>query len=191
LGTTLLFGGTWIRNRTGAEIASFAGTSVVALSWWVFAQDVIWTAERTIAYPYMAVFAPIALVLFIGAERSATYARHYRSTASILLTGLSLQLLLADHAFANGVLVMLAGVPLATWGLIRKHRQPLLGGAAIATAGLCAVIASAVEHMTVNSWLLFAGLGVALVLVSSVIERYGRRALRSTLDAWADLSDWE
>ncbi len=190
-GTTLLFGGTWIRNRTAVEIASFTGTSTVALSWWVFAQDIIWAADRTIAYPYIAAFAPIALFLFIGAERSPTCARYYRGTASTLLTALSLQLLVADHAFANGVPVMLAGVSLATWGLFRKHRQALLGGAVIATAGACAVIASAVEHMTVNSWILFAGLGVALVLVSSVIERYGQRALRSTLDAWADLRDWQ
>ena len=58
-------------------------------------------------------------------------------------------------------------------------------------AGLGALIAAAVGSMTVNVWLLFAGLGVTLVLVSSVIERYGRRAWHSTLDAWADVRDWK
>ena len=191
LGATLVFGGTWIRNRRVVETASFAGTSAIALSWWVFAQDVVWAADRTIAYPYMAAFAPIALFLFIGAERSPTHARYYRGAASVLLTVLSLQVLLADHAVITAVLMVLAGVPLATWGLFRKHREPLLGGAVIAAAGFCAAIAAAVEHMTVNSWVLFAALGVALVLVSSVVERYGKRALRSTLDAWADVRDWE
>ena len=190
-GTTLVFGGTWIRNPRVLEVASFTGTSAIALSWWVFAQDVIWTADRTIAYPYVAAFAPIALFLFIGAERSPAYARYYRGAASVLLTVLSLQVLVADHSVINGVLMVLAGVPLATWGLLRKHREPLLGGAVIAAAGFCAAIAAAVGDLTVNSWVLFAGLGVALVLVSSVVERYGKRALRSTLDAWADLRDWE
>ncbi len=190
-GTTLVFGGTWIRNRRILEVASFTGTSAIALSWWIFAQDVIWTADRTIAYPYVAALAPIALFLFLGAERSPAYARYYRGAASLLLTVLSLQVLVADHSVINGVLMVLAGVPLATWGLLRKHREPLLGGAAIATAGFFAGIAAAVGDMTVNSWVLFAGLGVALVLVSSVVERYGKRALRSTLDAWADLRDWE
>ena len=190
-GTTLVFSGTWTRNRGLVEIATFTGISAIALSWWIFAQDVIWTADRTIAYPYMAAFAPIALFLFIGAERSPTYARYYRGAASVLLTVLSLQVLVTDHAVANGVLMVLAGVPLATWGLIRKHREPLLGGAVIATAGFCAAIAASVEHTTVNSWVLFAGLGVALVLVSSVVERYGKRAWRSTLDAWADVRGWE
>ena len=190
-GTTLVYGGTWIQNRRVVEIASFAGTSAIALSWLVFAQDVIWAADRTIAYPYTAAFAPIALFLFIGAERSPTYARFYRGAASVLLTLLSFQVLVADHAVATGVLMVLAGVPLATWGLFRQHREPLLGGAVIATAGFCAAIAAAVEHMTVNSWILFAGLGVALVLVSSMVERYGKRVLRSTLDAWADVREWE
>ncbi len=189
-GTTLVFGGTWLRNRRLDETASIAGTSAIALSWWVFAQDVVWAADRAIAYPYMAVFAPISLFLFVGAERSPGFARYYRGAASVLLTVLSLQVLVADHALVTGVFMVLAGVALATWGLFRKHREPLLGGAVIAAAGFCAAIAAAVEHMTVNSWVLFAGLGVALVLVSSVVERYGKRALRSTLDAWADVRDW-
>jgi len=190
-GTTLVFGGTRIRSRWLVEIVSFTGTSAIALSWWVFAQDVIWAADGTIAHPYMATFAPIALFLIIGADRSPMYARYYRATASALLIALSVQVLLADHAVITGVSMVLAGVALATWSLFRKHREPLIGGAVIAVAGFCASIFAAVEHMTVNSWVLFAGLGVALVLVSSVVERYGKRALHSTLDAWADLRDWE
>ena len=191
LGTTLLFSGTWNRNRWLVEIASFVGISTIALSWLVFALDVTWTVDRTIAHPQLVAFAPIALILFIGAERSPTFARSYRGAAGLLLIALSLHVLVADHTVTNGVLVVLAGVPLATWGLFRKHREPLLCGAVIATAGLCAAIAAAVEHTTANSWVLFAGLGVALVLVSSVVERYGKRALRSTLNAWADVRDWE
>ena len=190
-GTTLVFSGTWSRNRWPVEIASFVGISAIALSWLVFALDAIWTADRTIAYPYLAAFAPIALFLFIGAERSPGYARYYRGAASVLLTGLSLQVLVADHTLTNGLVMVLAGVPLATWGLFRKHREPLLGGAVIATVGFCAAITAAFGHVTASSWVLFAGLGVALVLVSSVVERYGKRALRSTLDAWADVRDWK
>ncbi len=191
LGTILVCSGTWIRNQTIGEIASFTGTSAIALSWWVFARDVIWSADRTIAYPNIATFAPIALFLFIGSERSPTYGRYYRTAASLLLIVLSLHLLATDHSFANSVLVMLAGVPLAAWGLFQKHREPLLGGSVITTTGFGAVVAFALGNMTVNVWILFAGLGVALVLVSSVIERYGKRALRSTLDAWSDVRDWE
>ncbi len=191
-GTVLVGGGgIWIRNRLVAEITSFVGTLAVALSWWVFAIHVIWAAHPTIAYPYITAFAPISVFLFFGAERSATFARFYRGAASVLLTVLALQLFVADYAIANSVLVMLAGGLLAAWGLVRKHREPLLGGAVIATAGLAALIAAAVGSMTVNVWLLFAGIGVALVLVSSVIERYGRRAWHSTLDVWADVRDWK
>ena len=107
------------------------------------------------------------------------------------MTVLSLQVLATDHAFTNGVLVMLAGGSLAAWGLVRKHREPLIGGTVIAMAGFFALIAAAVEHMTVNAWILFAGLGVVLVLLSSLTERYGQRALRSTLDAWDDVRDWK
>ena len=167
------------------------GISAIALSWLVFALDLLWTVDRTIAHPQLVAFAPIALILFIGAERSPTFARSYRGAAGLLLIALSLHVAIADHTVTSGVLVVLAGVLLATWGLFRKHREPLLCGAVIATAGLCAAIAAAVEHTTANSWVLFAGLGVALVLVSSVVERYGKRALRSTLDAWADVRDWK
>ena len=190
-GTVLVFGGTWIRDRRGVEFASLTGTTAIAVSWWVFAGNAVWSAEQTIAYPYLAVFGPIALFLFAGAERSPTLARYYRVAASLLMTLLSFQVLVADHSVVTGILTVLAGVPLAVWGLFRKHREPLIAGAVVASAGFCAALAAAVEHMTVNSWVLFAGLGVALVLVSSVVERYGKRALRSTLDAWADLRAWE
>lgn len=189
-GTTLIFGGTWIRNRSLVEVASFVGTLAIGMSWWVFAQDIVWAAGRTMAYPYVVVFAPIALYLFIGAERSPGGARYYRGVASALLTALSVQVLLADPTVITGVLLVMAGVPLAMLGLFQKHREPLLAGAVIAMAGFFGALAAAVEHLTVNSWILFAGLGVALVLVSSVVERYGKRALRSTLDAWTELRDW-
>ncbi len=190
LGTTLIFGGTWIGNRSLVEVAAFVGTVITGFSWWVFAKDFVWAADQAIAFPYVAVYAPIALLLFIGAERSPGNGRYYRGAASLILTVLSLQVLLAHHSVFTGVLLVLAGVPLAALGLFRKHREPLLAGAVIALAGFCGALAAAVEHMTVNSWVLFAGLGVALVLVSSVVERFGKRALRSTMDAWSELRDW-
>lgn len=190
-GTALVNSGTWIRNRSIVEVASLVGTLVVAASWGLFAQDVFWAADQTIAYPNLVVYAPIALFLFFGAEKSASFARFYRGAASLILILLSLQVLVVDHTLVQSVLVMLAGAPLAAWGLFRKHREALLGGIAITTAGFCAVIAAAVGDLTVNVWILFAGLGVALVLVSSMIERYGQRALRSTLDVWADVREWK
>ena len=190
-GTALLFSGTWGRNRWLGEIAAFAGTSAMALSWSAFALDGIWTTGLTIPYPFAAFFAPIALILFIGAERSPGCARYYRVGASVLLTVLSLHVLVTDHGVATGAAMVLAGMALAIWGLLRKHREPLLWGGAIATAGFCAAIGAAVGHETVNLWVLLAGLGVVLVLVSSVVERYGRRLLRTTIDAWADIRAWQ
>ena len=191
LGSMLLYGSTWPRNRWLIESACFAGIAAIGTSWWVFILDVVFAADRTIAYPYVAAFAPTALILFAGAERSPALARLYRSAASVLLAGLALEVLISDHSVVTGVAMVLAGVPLATWGLFRKHLEPLLCGAAVATVGFGAAVAAAVETMTTNSWVLFACLGVALVLVSSVVERYGKRLLRSTLDAWADVRDWK
>ena len=190
-GTFLMFARTWSRNRWFVETASFVGVSAIALSWWVFAQDAVLTVEQAMAYPYLVAFAPIAVFLFLGAERSPACARYYRGAASLLLAGLAIEVLVADHTVVHGVATVLAGVPLALWGLFRKHREPLLCGALIAAAGFVAAIAAALEHTTANSWVLFASLGVALVLVSSVVERYGRRALRSMLDGWAGIRNWE
>lgn len=191
LGALLLYGSTWTRNRWLVESACFAGIVAIGMSWWVFILDVIWMADRTIIYPYVVAFAPTALILFAGAERSPVLARFYRSAASLLLAGLAVEVLISDHTVVTGAAMVLAGVPLATWGLFRKHLEPLLCGVAVATAGFVAAVAAAVETMTANSWVLFACLGVALVLVSSVVERYGKRLWRSTLDAWADVREWQ
>ena len=190
-GTALLFVGNWSRYRWLGEIASFTGVAAIALSWSAFALDIMLTADPPIPYPLVVFLVPIALVLFIGAERSPACARYYRGAAGLLLTMLTLQVLVTDHGVATGVAVVLAGVLLAVWGLFRRHREPLLLGGVIAAAGFCAAIAAAVGHQTVNSWVLLAGLGVALVLVSSVVERYGRRLLRTTIDAWADIRAWQ
>ena len=190
-GAMLLHGSSWTRNRWLVESGCFVGIAAIGTSWWIFILDVIWQAERTIDYPYVAAFGPIALILLVGAERSPAFARLYRSAACALLAGVALEALIADHTVTTGVAMVLAGVPLATWGLFRKHLEPLLSGIVIATAGFAAAIAAAVETMTASSWVLFACLGVALVLVSSVVERYGRRLIRSTLDAWADIRDWK
>ncbi len=191
LGTAVLFGSAWSRNRWFVEVASAAGTTAIAASWWVFAQDMIWAPGPTIAHPLAAAVAPIALLLFIGAERSPAGAQYYRAAASVLLTALSIHTVVTDHAVVTGIALVLVGVPLATWGVFRKHREPLLGGAIIAMLGFGAAVAAAAQNMTANSWVLFACVGVALVLVSSVVERYGKRLVRSTLDAWADVRGWE
>ncbi len=191
LGVFLLNCGIWTRNRTVVEVASLFGTLAVGLAWWVFAQDLLSITLQATNYPYFVVFGPIALLLFFGAERSPTAARFYRGSAVLLLMVLSLELLFADHSLVNGLLVSAAGAPLVAWGLLRKQREALLGGASITLAGLIAVIAAAIGDFSINVWILLAGLGVLLVLASSVIERHGQKALRSTLDAWDDVRQWK
>ena len=191
LGVVLLNSGIWTKNRLVVEVASLFGTLAVAMAWWVFAQDVLLTLLRVSAYPYLLAYAPIALLLFFGAERSPTCARFYRGAAILLLMVLSLELLIGDHSVINGLFVTLVGASLVVWGLLRKQREALLGGASITLAGLFALVAAALGDMTINVWILLAGLGVVLVLLSSVIERHGQRALRSTLDAWDDVRQWK
>lgn len=183
--------GVWIRNHYIKESAILSGTIVISMAWYLFARHAVWMNDSVTAFPHVFEFAPIAVLLFSVTTKTPAYARFYRGAASLLLTILASQVFLVDHSFVDVAVIIAAGAALGTFGFVRKYRGPLLAGIAMTTIGVCAVIVPAIGQITVSLWILLAGLGVVLVLVSSAIERYGRHALRSGLKAFAQVREWQ
>ncbi|MEM7169104.1 MAG: hypothetical protein AAF530_02990 [Pseudomonadota bacterium] len=191
VGLALVNSRVWIQQDSIVEGTLIIGSAMIGLSWIVFAFDAIWTMDGSVAFFYLFVLAPVALFLLYAAEKSKTLAPLYRGASTLLMGAVAFLLLKDNLGLANAGLMMLIGGPLAAWGLFRKHREPFLGGLVITAIGFCAVIVTIAGHITVNAWLLFAGLGVVLVLVSSMIERHGKNTLRLASGAWQGLREWK
>jgi hypothetical protein len=121
----------------------------------------------------------------------------------VLLEGLGVAFLVGSalvQAFSDGpqyaALVSAIGLGITSWGGITQVRRRLVTGAALAVAGLVILVGIPLVRLLpawegAALWLLVGGVGVALVLVATMLER-GRAAVRAGVARVRDLTEgWE
>lgn len=77
------------------------------------------------------------------------------------------------------LVLCLLGSGLLFWGMAEQRKLQSLIGGGIAIVCFAAMLASSFNHVSINSWLLLAVVGVAFVALSSVLEKHGRKWLQA------------
>jgi len=183
-----------VRMASNNSIMRFCGAMLGVFSWLVYAVEAIPAATSTV-WAVSTLCLPMTLWLLHVARLEPVQGRVYRSMASILFGLSATSLLLLDNSNSSTVMLQLlalahGGVALA-WGVHKNHRAPTLVGAAITLVTLLIMVVQAFSSVDVNSWIALGLSGIGLVFGASVLEKYGRRAVGGTKNAWQEVSGWE
>jgi len=161
---------------------------VAAGSWLVFVMEVL--GELRDGWVVALAMLPIAALLLDVSRLRPAGGRAYRVLASLLVLVTALSLTVDVHSIPAAIAVLVSGAALTAWGVVRRERDPALGGAIAFAAGVLTLLVRAVHALDVTAWVSLALLGVAFVLGSSVLERYGRRLTIASRDVYAEIREW-
>lgn len=130
-------------------------------------------------------------LLFELSTRAGAFKRLYRWSAALVVALPILLNLLFLAGPAPALICLLAGLGLAVQGALSRQRLMLGLGVLLLLGGLARHAMQVIGLFDWGSWGALAALGVAAILISSVLERHGQR-LRARLAVWKDeLADWE
>ncbi len=156
---------TWIAEGMRA----LAG-ACLALAWLLLAVDIF-----SLSYDYLwfaAVF-PIGLVLLVIGHFAPRSGRVYRGFGIGLTALASYALLDASNGIPAWLTVCAIGAGACFMGAYYRERSTVFVGAVQTMVSLFGVVVLALRALEADTWLVLAVAGMALVLLSSVAERYG------------------
>gem|GEM_PF-4246001 len=183
-----------VRLSGSSVFARFCGALLGMLSWMAYAVEAVPAVTDSLFATSILCLPMVGWLLHI-ARLEAVHGRLYRGMASLLFGLSAASLLLLDNPYSNTLLMQIltlahGGVALA-WGVHKNHRAPTLVGAAITLVTLIVMVVNAFGSVDVNSWIALGLAGIALVFGASVLEKYGRRVVGGTRDAWQEVNGWE
>ena len=141
--------------------------------------------------PYLNA-VPMLLILstaFIAMSALSKLAWAYRGMSTLILF-FALQGMVFDGQLLQLFTAMGIGAAMIVLGYQRKWREPVLGGLIIAGQALFVLAGQAIELIHFGSWIGLALAGVALVVLASVVERYGINVVRHTTGVWHAFKAW-
>ncbi|MDH3714672.1 MAG: hypothetical protein OET44_12585 [Gammaproteobacteria bacterium] len=156
---------TWI-----AEAMRAVASACLIIAWLLLALEVF-----SLGYDYLwfAVVFPMGVVLLAVGHFAPRSGVLYRWLGMALITLASYALIdAADEVFA-WLIVCAIGAGLCATGAYYRERTPVIIGALQAAIALFGIVALSLRAFDVDTWLVLAGAGIALVLLSSAAERYG------------------
>lgn len=156
-----------------------------SLFWLVYALSVLWSAEDLLI---VAIFLPIAIGLAAVAYLSY-YPRFYRGASALMMALLVATTFIAVETGA-AIIALCACVLYAAAGIYRNEKAATLVGLLGSACLLLFLLGSVVNVISANWWLVSGGAGIALVVLSSVVERYGKRLVQETRDTWGEQFQW-
>jgi len=130
------------------------------------------------------VFAVVVAALFLElSTRVANGALLHRRVAAAVLSAAMLANLLMFGSVATAAACLLVGLMVLTYGYFVEQRFVFFMGTITLLAGLIHQMQYAVDVFSLGSWGSLAVLGVAAILISSTIERYGAH-IKARLARW-------
>ncbi|TQV85710.1 hypothetical protein FKG94_02385 [Exilibacterium tricleocarpae] len=178
----------WTTHSRTRELLLFGGVVLGAVSWTVYALNVLNWHQN--AYQSVAMLIPLAGLLFTASRYTPARGRTYRTAGTALLAFGIYLLLCWETTVLASLSALLIATALLAWGILLRYREPTLSGGAGICVSLTSLVLLALTNIHTSTWIMLAGVGLACVLGASVVERYGRRFLTVTRDSWVEVSGW-
>jgi hypothetical protein len=175
-------------QKNGLRELMFALGSVGVCAAWS-----IWTlAELSLAgaQQMLCLFALEGLFL-LGMSKISSQGRFYRLCGSLLFGFAAIQILLTGHGLQTSATALALGVVLGAIGYLQKWRMPAVIGALLVVVSTVPLTAQALVTVEFGTWLGLAIGGVGLVVLASVVERYGRRFTKYAQASWVEVKAWD
>jgi len=139
---------------------------------------------------FYSLMIPIALLLFALSTQVAYHAKAYRSFASILATGLAYAALLNDQVFAS-LLALSTGIALVSMGGLKyREKIPFFFGQLNFLGGILFYCGYVVDAYSNAPWLFSIGLGLAVLMLASVLEKKHQLIVHAFGNYMNELKDW-
>lgn len=177
----------WTSRARLRSLIQGMGVLAAAGSWIVYVTSAADLAHG--GYLMALALSPVTVLLLDASRLDESAASFYRLLASLIVPVMSLGLV-GEGSTAAALLAFAAGALLGGWGVWRRVREPVLVGALASAIGTCGLIACVLRTIDVSAWVALALTGAALVLGSSLLERYGRSAAQASRAALAEVQTW-
>jgi len=158
-----------------AEALRAAASVCLGMAWLLLAFDIV--AFRY-DYFWFAVIFPLGLVLLAVGHFAPRSGAFYRWLGMAFIAMASYALIDAAHGLTAWLIVGATGAGLCVVGTFYRERLPVVVGALQIVISLFAIVGLSLRAVEVDTWLVLAVAGIALVLLSSVAERFGLPLLR-------------
>lgn len=129
-------------------------------------------------------------LLFELSIRAVVFASGYRRLAALTLAVPLVAGLVLFDGLAAAFLCLLGGLVLMLGGYWLRHGFVLATGALMLLLGLASQTEHLLQHFDLLGWGSLAGIGVAAILVGSIIDRFGSRLRGRWQTVRQELGDW-
>jgi hypothetical protein len=178
-----------IKRYTNSALAIYLGQclgTLAALSIWPMAVE-HFVGLNTSGYSLMI---PVALVMFALSTQVTYYVKAYRSVASVLTTGMVYASLLNDQVYAP-LLAISAGIALVVMGGLKfREKIPFFFGQLNVLGGILFYCGYVVDAYNNAPWLFTIGLGLAVLMLASVLEKKQKIIINTVGNYWSELKEW-
>ncbi|MEH6813994.1 MAG: hypothetical protein V7677_15775 [Motiliproteus sp.] len=181
--------GSWITRRPIKEGVLLCAAVLAVSCWHELATEVFRLPIPDLYYSVR--FAPVVALLLLISQLSPGMGRPYRMLSMMVLALLSYVLCLEQSSYASSALALLTSLLVLAWGLHNRYREPALGGGIMTLFSLLMMSMQVLANINSEIWMVLSVVGFALVMMATLIERYGRNVLSAVPRSWKTLSRWQ
>ena len=179
----------WIPMRPIKEVAVLGAALLAIPCWHGLVTEVI--ALPVADLYYAARFAPAIAFLLLISEFSPGMGRVYRILSMMILALLTYLLCIGINSYISCTIAMFISVLVLMWGACKKYRDPAVCGAILSLFSLLMLVSQVLANLNSEMWVLLSLVGFSLVMMATVIERYGKKLQSAIPQSWEALSHWQ
>ncbi|MFK7915259.1 MAG: hypothetical protein AB8B93_15205 [Pseudomonadales bacterium] len=177
-----------LSNSRVIAALSIVGLGGAALAWLTLV--IGWTLGWSSAVAVTLAAGPVLGYWLESSRKLRSGGPLVRFGAGLLLLAVAIGQLEEGTFVAAGWLLALALAVLA-WSVLRRYRDPAIAGLVIAALALLQILQLSLTDMVFSGWLVLAGSGLGLVLLASVLERYGSGVVSGARNTWTTVRAWQ
>ncbi len=178
----------WIRRRPLQE-AAFLCATLLAIPCWHELATVVFSLP--LSELHLAVrFAPVVGFLLLVSQYSPGMGRLYRMLSMMVLALLTYILCLEQYSYISTIAALLSNLLVLVWGVGKRYREPTLCGFVMSVLSLLVLSMQLLANINSEVWVVLSLIGFCLVMLATVIERYGKNLASTIPRSWDTLSRW-